>query len=753
MLDQNTILNQLNPEQQEVAKTTQGPVLVLAGAGSGKTRCIIHRVAWLITQEKVNPWQILVVTFTNKAATELKIRLENILHQGIKMPWVGTFHSICLKILRYELINFTTQSLEAPDSEQNLFANYTANFTIYDRDDQSSLLKRIYNRLNIDKKTISIDRVLSIISKQKSNVILPKDFFLYQERNQYTELFHQLYVQYDQSLKKENAMDFDDILLNTVLLLKNRVELKHKYQNYFQYLMVDEYQDTNYVQFQFVKLLAETHQNICVVGDDDQAIYGWRGANIANILNFQNDYQKVKIVKLERNYRSSQNILDIANQLIAKNQNRHLKELWSKIDDAFIPQLIAHNDEYEETRFILDFIAEKQKAGENLSEIVVLYRTNFQSRILESMFASKHIPFQVIGSFRFFKRAEIKDLIAWLRFLINPDDLESCMRIINTPPRGIGKSSIDALILHSFQNDLSIMQALEQVEAIKDIKPASKRALTNFFQLISYLHENTKDRTISEIIKLIIKEFDLYEYYQLLDTKEMTDKVENINEFISAAVEFEKSFTLENERQPDLSDFINNLSLQSDVDEYDSKKETVKLMTMHCVKGLEFKYVFIVGLEEGLIPHILCSTEKNEIEEERRLLYVAITRAQKELYLNYAHCRRIAGKTNYQNKSRFLKDLEGTNLDSPQGSLGFSSLKSLKKLNLVPIHLNKTKQKQLDCVLENEKYYKIGMQIRHAEYGKGLVLSVDGAGDDAKLTVSFDHGGLKKILGKWVDIV
>lgn len=723
------LLNALNPEQQEVVTHSKGPLLVLAGAGSGKTRCVIHRVAWLISQEFVNPWNILVVTFTNKAASELRNRLENLFNYKMKSAWVGTFHSVCTKILRFEIKDL---------------ADYTSDFTIFNRDDQLSLLKKIYPVLNIDKKKIPPEKVLNIISKQKSSLILPEDFFQYKEKTENNELFHKLYSRYNDLLKKENAMDFDDLLLNTALLLKNNAEIRSKYQKMFQYIMIDEYQDTNFVQFYIMKQLAQGHQNICVVGDDDQAIYGWRGANIKNILSFHKDYDEVKIVKLERNYRSSQNILTLANQLIEKNTNRHDKKLWSDNNYNHLPELISHDNEQAEANFIAEEVLSKINNDINPNEIVILYRTNFQSRIFESVFATRNIPYQVIGSFSFFKRAEIKDMLAWLRFLLNPDDMEACLRIINTPPRGIGKTSIDHLIKFTFNNDLTIIQALQNVEHIDVLKPAAKKSFKSFYVLVKNIYEMSKNLKVPEIIRLIIDECDLYNYYKILDSKEMTDKVENIQEFISAATEFDLEYQREYQESPTLADYLNSLSLQSDVDELDNKKESVKLMTMHCAKGLEFEFVYLAGLEEGILPHILCLDQKSEIEEERRLLYVGITRAKKEVQLHYAHSRRMAGKPQYQNSSRFLRDFDESAFNRFNASFyeprrpESNFTKKITKLN------------QFYPVLESDKFFKIGQTVNHEDYGKGTILSVDGDGEDAKLTISFDNGSLKKIQGKWV---
>jgi len=759
------LLNALNDAQKEVVTSIEGPLLVLAGAGSGKTRSVIHRVAWLILHKNVHPSNILVVTFTNRAAEELNERLENLFKNKIRSTWVGTFHSICTRILRTEI---------------KFLKDYSSNFTIYDRDDQLSLLKRIFLIENIDKKAIPPEKVLNIISKQKSNIILPEDFFQYQDRNIVTETFYNLYVQYNQTLKLENAMDFDDLLMNTALLLQNNFEVREKYQDQFKYIMVDEYQDTNFVQFKILRLLAEKHQNICVVGDDDQAIYGWRGANIKNILSFHTDYTNVKVVKLEQNYRSSKNILKLANELIMINSQRHEKTLWSINEYFHIPQLVEHNTEYDEAIFISELILEKINNGITPSQIVVLYRTNFQSRIFESIFSARKIKYQVIGSFGFFKRAEIKDLISWLRFLVNPDDMEAFLRVVNTPARGIGKTTIQNIYFYAQKNNMTIIKVLEQVQNIKTITPNARNALNNFYSLINNLYQASQKISLPEIVEYIISECGLMHHYEMLDIKEMTDKVENIHEFITATTEYDIEFKKEHGTPPTLNDYLCSLSLMSEVDSYDNKNETVKIMTMHSVKGLEFEYVLVVGLEEGIIPHILCLGNESEIEEERRLLYVAITRAKKEVYLNFSHSRRVAGKTQYQNYSRFLKTLQEPlvervkprynafpgvykeeifenqkfPINKDQDIFTNSNKLTTRYRNSLYETKNNDKKflkpKLFNIVLENEKFFKIGMKVKHEEFGIGTILSVEGAGQNAKLTISFQNGLLKKIHGRWV---
>ncbi|MDD4156168.1 MAG: UvrD-helicase domain-containing protein [Candidatus Cloacimonetes bacterium] len=758
---QSSFINSLNPEQYEVATHNTGPLLVLAGAGSGKTRCIIYRVAWLIAQNQVKPWNILVVTFTNKAANELRERINLIFNNKIKSTWVGTFHSVCIKILRLEISNlskfYQNHFIENNINIPTFLADYNSNFTIFNRENQLSLLKKVYIHLNIDKKIYPVEKILSIISKQKSMMILPEDIKKAKESNKsnqqssfMTDVFLHIYQTYQTLLKQENAMDFDDILLYTVLLLKNQPIIKEKYQDMFKYIMVDEYQDTNKVQFEFINQLSSSHQNICVVGDDDQSIYGWRGATIENILNFNSNFHNVKTIKLEKNYRSTKQILDIANQLIDNNKHRHKKQLWSDNNNEHQPQLFSHDNEWDEANYIaedaINFL--ENNPDYSYKDIAVLYRTNFQSRIFESIFANKQIPYQVIGSFSFYERSEIKDLLSLLRYIINPADMEACFRIINIPVRGIGKTTLEYLQNYAFENNYNITQAILEVDNITSIKKKANNAIKQFSKLMQSLRElitnNQKsEKTLSDLIKEIIRKCHIKEHFSQLDIKNMTDKVENINEFINAAYEYEISFFAENQTQPSLIDFINNLSLQSDTDQINNKYDSVKLMTIHCAKGLEFNNVYIAGIEDGILPHIMSCYSEKEIEEERRLLYVAITRAKNYLQLHYSHSRRVAGTAKYSKKSRFLREI---NIDSNLNDKYYKELfNPTTKTTINPI--SETNENQIDNNLT--KFY-VNQVISHEKYGKGTIITIENGDNDYNLTVSFFSGQLKKVKGKWV---
>jgi len=705
------ILKNLNAEQREVVRTTGGPVLVLAGAGSGKTRCITHRVAYLVMREGVKPWNILVVTFTNKAADELRERLQGDFSINIKAVAVGTFHSVCLRVLRYEIA---------------YFPEHNSHFTVYTRDDQVAFMKRVYKLYDIDAKVIPVDKALSVISKCKSRLILPDAYLDFYSKNEYSQTYQKLYETYYELMKRENAMDFDDLLLNTALLFERNKDVLRKYQDIYKYIMVDEYQDTNMVQFRMVNLLAEQHHNICVVGDDDQAIYGWRGANIQNILTFHQDYPEVKIIKLERNYRSTQNILNLANRVIEANQSRHKKTMWTQEGEGAFPSLVTTEYDNEEVDYIAQQIQAKLTAGLHPSEIVVLYRTNAQSRIFEAMFANYSIPYQIVGSYGFFKRAVIKDMLAWLRFLVNPSDSQAALRIINIPPRNIGKTTLSLLLSYMDASGISILEALAHCDSIPGLKPKAIASLVAFYRLIIGIQEAMQTLTLPEIAKYIVKVTGLMEYFEGLAPTEKVDKIENVNEFITATAEFDERFMAEEGRHPNISDYINTLSLQSDIDEYDGKRDTVKLMTLHCVKGLEFECVFISGVEDGLLPHVFCFDKAREIEEERRLLYVGITRAKSEVHLSYSNVRRVAGRYNYQMPSRFLKVLDDEVIEHKDGKLLVKTVVT---------------------------HYVVGQLVSHAKYGRGVIKKINGEGENETLTIIFASGNVETIKSRWVNHV
>ncbi|HHE64938.1 MAG TPA: hypothetical protein ENL09_02840 [Bacteroidetes bacterium] len=712
----------LNPEQQKVVTTTEGPVLVLAGAGSGKTRSVIYRTAYLINERKINPWDILVVTFTNKAARELRQRLEQTFSISTHSLWVGTFHSICTRILRYE---------------QN-FLPFTSNFSIFDDSDQKSVFKRIYKRLDIDPKKFSFGRVREIISRQKNSLILPKDFSEFNERNYYSDTVLKIYTAYQNFLQKNNALDFDDLLMYTAILLHDNEKIRKKYEQKFRYVMIDEYQDTNYAQFKIVNLIARNHQNLCVVGDDDQAIYSWRGADIRNILSFESDYKNVVKIKLEQNYRSPKSILDAANCLIKNNSERHKKELWTGISSKDKPQLVKLENENQEAEHVAEQIVELRKKGINLNDCVILYRTNAQSRVFENAFTQRKIKYQIIGGVNFYQRKEIKDVLAYLKILVNPADSESMLRIINFPSRGIGKVTISKILDLAVRDDLNLYEAI-QAENNPYLSNAAADRIRKLADLLEDWKQYAKDHSVVKLINKIIKQLHLIQMYNDSNDPKDIARSENIKEFIAATEEFTEIYETETGEEPKLEEYLQNISLQTDIDNVDEDEESVKLMTMHNAKGLEFDNVFIVGLEDGLIPHSRSIYDSGNVEEERRLFYVGITRAKKQLKLSYCSTRRTYESIQTAFPSRFLSEIDEELIQ--QETYNYYEMQA-------PRYSANKKQKFV--ITESEKYFKIGQKISHDKFGKGVILNVEGKGEDAKLTISFTGGKLKKIIGTFI---
>ena len=625
MLD---ILNGLNSAQKNAVLQTEGPVLIFAGAGSGKTKTLIHRLAYLITGKKVSPFRILAVTFTNKAAQEMIKRIDNLLKiencklkiGEAKLPYMGTFHSICAKILRREI--------------DHSLLKYTNNFTIYDSDDQKQLIKRIVKDLKYDPKKFNPGLVLTLISSAKSELVdstgykkIAYDYF--------TRIISEIYTVYEKRLVENNAMDFDDLLINVVKLFKTTPEMLERYQNQFQYIMVDEYQDTNESQYQLIKLLSQKTKNICVVGDDFQSIYSWRGANFRNILNFERDFPNAKTFKLEQNYRSTENILAGAQALIKNNRVRSEKKLWTKIKSNLPVTVLEVEDENEE----IDFIIREIKAlRQKLNEIVVLYRTNAQSRSLEEGLIKANILYRLIGGIRFYERKEVKDIIAYLRYLFNPSDRVSMERIINVPPRGIGRKT-----LQNFQFTIFNLQSISNDKISKIEKIPSK--VIDFLKMIDNMREKIEFKTPAEMIDLIMYKTG---YKKWLDdgTIENESRLENILELKTVASQYQT-----------FEEFLEKVALVQDTDKINSDDQAVTLMTLHSAKGLEFETVFVVGLEEGLLPHRRSFQDESELEEERRLCYVGMTRAKNRLYLIYSRNRFIFGSFQYQSRSRFIDEI------------------------------------------------------------------------------------------------
>ncbi len=715
------LARELNDRQLEVVTDTENPILVLAGAGSGKTRSIIYRAAYLIREKQVPPWKLLIVTFTNKAARELQERLEKLLGIPMRTLWVGTFHSLCSRILRFESIHLP----------------FNSNFSIYDEDAQKSLLKKLYKEHGFDAGKIPINKVLGRIGRYKNRLFLPEDLLgnLVEEDKEQSSIIN-IYRLYQQQLLLNQALDFDDILLYTARLLQDNEQVRDKYRNQFHYIMIDEYQDTNKAQFEIIHQLASGHQRVCVVGDDDQAIYSFRGASLRNILEFERDYSNVKSIRLEQNYRSTGHILALANAVILHNRRRHSKELWSELPDGDKPRLQTFQSEIDEANRVIEAVKHLHQTGMLYRQMAILYRTNAQSRVFESSLMQAKIPYSIVGGQHFYQRKEIKDLLGYLATLCNSSDNESLLRIVNEPPRGIGQTSVNRLISYAAKTRISIYSALQNAEAIEELGSGAKKRIAEFTQQLLSWKTMAMHSPALEVVKTIIEELGLISQYRKSSDPREIARAENLIEFVSSVSEFSEQFAKDNDRQPLVEDFLPFVALQTDMDMVKEEADSLRLMTLHNAKGLEFEAVFIVGLEEELLPHRMSMDSREEIEEERRLFYVGITRAKRFLQLSNANSRRLYDTFYFAKPSRFLGEVDAALFELPGGDPGIAPAPNrIKKPNKV--------------VKENQKHYRIGQKVFHGEYGLGVILSVDGEGEDARLTISF-AGKLAKIMGSYV---
>lgn len=639
------LLNGLNKEQKEAVLHNEGPLLILAGAGSGKTRVLTHRIAYLIQQQGVYPSNILAITFTNKAAREMRERIDSLIGDLSNDMWVGTFHSICIRILRRDIEKL----------------GYDSSFVIYDTSDQQVVIKECLKELNINDKNFPPKSVLETIGKQKDELIDANHFEKLYASDFRLGKIAKIYKLYEKKLKNNNALDFDDIIMNTIKLFDQYPEVLGFYQRKFRYVLVDEYQDTNTAQYTLVQKLSEAHKNLCVVGDDDQSIYGWRGANIRNILDFEKDFKGCKTVKLEQNYRSTQNILDAANQVISNNSGRKCKSLWTENKGGSKIVVCENENEHEEALYTAREIQRLTNEEEKkYKDFAVLYRINAQSRVLEEMFMREGLPYKIIGGQKFYDRKEIKDIIAYLRLIQNPADNVSLKRVINVPKRGIGDATVDAAEELALESGISIFSVISTAEECPTLKRAAQK-LVNFSNMILKLRTMKENMSISDLLGMVIDDTGILKEYETEDTVEAQSRVENIKELKSVALEFEK----QNEENS-LEEFLANISLVSDIDNLEEEQDYVVLMTMHSAKGLEFPIVFIPGMEEGVFPGYRAMTEGPEqLEEERRLCYVGITRAREKLYLSNARFRTLFGNSSYNKPSRFLSEIPENLVEYP----------------------------------------------------------------------------------------
>ena len=738
-----SIYDSLNEEQKKGVFTTEGPVLLLAGAGSGKTRVLTHRAVYLIEELGVNPYHILAITFTNKAAGEMRERIDDMVGYGSENIWVSTFHSTCVRILRrfIDHIGFGT------------------NFTIYDTEDQKTIMKDICKRLEIDTKMYKEKSLLAAISSAKDELISPEAYALRAQGDFRKMKEAAVYREYQQVLRKNNALDFDDLIVKTVELFQSDMEVLDYYQERFRYIMVDEYQDTNTAQFQLIKLLAGKYKNLCVVGDDDQSIYKFRGANIYNILNFEKEFPNAVTIKLEQNYRSTQNILNAANGVIANNVGRKAKRLWTENEEG--EKIAFHQFEtgFDEADYVAKDIRSKVREGMyHYGDCAVLYRTNAQSRLFEERFITASIPYKIVGGVNFYSRREIKDLLAYLKTIDNAMDDLAVRRIINVPKRGIGATTLSRVQDYADENGLTFYNALKMAEEIGTIGRASAK-IRPFVMLIQSMRSKLPYISVSELLQEIIEETGYVRELEAENTEEAQQRMENIDELISKAVTYEES-----EEEPTLSGFLEEVALVADIDSVDETQDYVVLMTLHSAKGLEFPQVYLAGMEDGLFPGFgaICAENPTaEIEEERRLAYVGITRAKERLSISCARMRMIRGETQYNKVSRFVKEiprelLAGTIQKEKMPDIPKPSMMAKNAFSAKPMALRRTGVPEArnfgNSTMKKPLDYAVGDTVSHLKFGTGVVKQIIDGGRDYEVTVDFSSVGVKKMFASFAKL-
>ncbi|MCM1542588.1 MAG: DNA helicase PcrA [Blautia sp.] len=758
-----SIYDTLNKEQKEAVLQTDGPLLLLAGAGSGKTRALTHRIAYLIGEMGVKPWNILAITFTNKAAGEMRERVDNLVGFGADQIWVTTFHSACVRILRRHIDRL----------------GYGNDFTIYDTDDQKTVIKAICKKLSIDTKIHKERSIMGAISSAKDELVSVREYELDASYDFNKSVYAKVYREYQETLKKNNALDFDDIIVKTVELFKNCPEVLDSYQERFRYIMVDEYQDTNTAQFELVHLLADKYRNLCVVGDDDQSIYKFRGANIRNILDFEKYFPEAKVIKLEQNYRSTQSILDAANAVISNNESRKDKALWTDRGTGSPVHFRQFDNAYEEAEYIADEVARKVKRGEaEYKDCAVLYRTNVQARLLEERMIMEGVPYNVVGGTNFYARAEVKDILAYLKTIDNGRDEVAVRRIINVPKRGVGNATLEKLEDYAEMRDISLYEAMERADEIMSLGKAAAK-ISSFVFLIRYFWDRLKELTIAELIKEIVEKIDYAQYLQNNDEESAEDRIANVDELITKAVNYQETHD-----EPTLTEFLEEVALVADIDDVDSGDNRVLLMTLHSAKGLEFPHVYLAGMEDGLFPSYrnIMSDDPSEVEEERRLAYVGITRAMDELTLTCARMRMTRGETQYNPVSRFVREIPVELMDD--AAPGFQTSNREKLADLIglpreqpaapqapaydfrPRAINRPKAvvkadkpfiakgigslNQIAGISKGAPLqpvaaldYGVGDRVNHVKYGEGTVLDIAKEPRDYKVKVDFDKAGQK----------
>ena len=734
----NNMLDKLNERQKEAVLATEGPVLVLAGAGSGKTTVLVNRIAYMISEKHIRPWNILAITFTNKAAREMKDRIERLLGDTAKDMWIGTFHSVCVRILRscIDLLG------------------YSRDFVIYDTADTKTVMKECLRELDIDEKSFPVRNVLSIISNAKNDLMDAATFENVYKSDYRMSIIAKIYYRYQTKLRKNNAVDFDDIILNTVKILSENPDVLSKYQDKFQYILVDEYQDTNNSQYLLINLLAQANRNLCVVGDDDQSIYKFRGANIGNILNFEDDYSDVQKITLDQNYRSTQNILDAANSVISNNKGRMGKSLWTSNGDGNKVFVYTGTNEYDEARYIARQIKKHFDEQGSFSDCAILYRTNAQSRVIEEMLMRESVPYKVLSGLRFYDRKEIKDIIAYLRVVYNPNDDVSLARIINEPKRKIGNATLEKARNIAREKETSLYDVISHADDYPEFKTYIKKLLI-FSEIIQSLIKLKDTVTIEDLTGRILNDTGYMPALVMEDTTESKTRIENLGEFISVITEFEKN----EETGNTLGEFLENISLVSDIDGYDENEDSAVLMTIHSAKGLEFPIVFLSGLEEGLFPGMRSMESDDDIEEERRLCYVAITRAKEQLYITKTISRTIHGKTMPTTASRFFREIPVEYLEDKttlqpkvakvMQDLGVRNASAPKK----EVYMTKGFGSSVKSSGSTDySKFKAGDAVEHRTFGRGEILKATPCGNDCILEIQFESIGFKRLMAAFAKV-
>jgi DNA helicase-2/ATP-dependent DNA helicase PcrA len=726
----NALLSELNPIQKEAVSTTAGPVLILAGAGSGKTRVLTYRVAYLIASGLAKPWEILAVTFTNKAANEMRERILALAHGVGRDSWIGTFHAICARILRV-------------DGDR---IGYARNFSVFDREDQLRFIRGVMDELNISSTQYAPEAILRAIGSAKNMFVSPAEF-ADTARDPVAEKAAAVYRRYQERMLDNNVMDFDDLLVNPLHLFQSDHIVLEKYQDRFKYILVDEYQDTNRTQYLFLKYLARKYRNLCVVGDDDQSIYRWRGADIQNILNVEKDYPECRIFRLEQNYRSTKNILEVANSVVKKNINRHPKALWTDRERGEQVHVSDLDDQIAEALFIVGSIREElHKNGRNFSDFAVLFRTNVQSRVLEEALRNAGTPYIIVGGVRFYERKEIKDILAYLRLICNPRDSISFKRVINFPLRGIGDASVAKLEEYAEERHLSLFEAAGKVREISRIADRIAANIEIFYQLITKYSSLKDEFSAAELARALVDEIGVLRTFKEVGTEEALGRAENVRELLSAVAN-------NHDAQPvTLEEFLADVALISDIDSWDDRANAVTLMTLHSAKGLEFPVVYISGLEEGLFPLTRTFETEEELEEERRLFYVGITRAEAKLTLTWAHRRLRFGEYYNNLPSRFIEEIDASLLLRVKRQ----SFRQRRQDSRNTSHYD---YDNVDVMPDYEDFSQevapalgVGMRVRHRKFGVGKIISTEGNGENQKLTVRFISAGDKKLVARYANL-